>query len=174
LSSDRIELEPRKKVFEAIKANPGSHLRELDRILDIPFGTIRYHVKVLIKRSLIVAKKEGKYKRFYVKGKINREDKKRLAVLRKELPRTIILLLLEFPDSTHKEISEMMDVAPSTLSYHLKKMLDKGILVCNDKKYNVRDKGSMADLLIQYRSTYLDDLVDRFARFWTTSGEEKK
>jgi len=172
LSSDKIELEPRKKIYEAIKDNPGSHLRQLDRILDIPLGTIRYHIRVLTKRSLVISRKEGKYKRFYVKGEIDRSDKDRLAVLRKELPRTIILFLMEYPGSTHKEISEVMDVAPSTLSYHLKRLRDKDIIIREDNRYKVKDEEAIANLLIQYRRTFLDSLVDRFARMWTRREEK--
>ncbi|MFO8110128.1 MAG: winged helix-turn-helix transcriptional regulator [Thermoplasmata archaeon] len=172
MSLDTLELEPRKKIYEAIKDNPGTHLRKLDRILDMPLGTIRYHLRVLDKRSLIVSKKEGKYKRFYVRGEIDTTDKNRLAVLRKEFPRTIILYLLEFPGSTHKEISEVMDVAPSTLSYHLKKLVDEDMITASQRKYRVKNEKEVADLLIQYRRTFLDSLVDRFVRMWTRSEEK--
>ncbi len=167
-----IELEPRKKVYESIRDNPGAHLRQIDRMVDISLGTIRYHLRVLEKRSLIVSRKEGKYKRFYVRGTIDSSDKDRLAVLRKELPRTIILFLMEYPGSTHKDMSEVIDVASSTLSYHLKMLRKKEIVICQDKKYRVKNEEAIADLLIQYRRTFLDSLVDRFVRLWTKSEEK--
>ncbi|MFO7991346.1 MAG: helix-turn-helix domain-containing protein [Thermoplasmata archaeon] len=162
-----LELEPRKKTYNAIDENPGVHLRELDRLIDVPLGTIRYHLRVLEKRGLIVARKEGKYKRYYVKGTVDKTDKDKLAVLRKELPRTIILFLLEYPGSTHGDIAEVMDVAPSTISYHLGKLSDGNIVEKVDGRYVVKEEEKVADLLIQYQQTFLDSLVDRFVRLWT-------
>ncbi len=167
MADKTLKLEARKVTFEAVKDNPGIHLREIDRVVDIPLGTIRYHLRVLEKRELITTRKEGKYMRYYAKGEIDRYDKDRLAVLRKELPRTIILFLMEYPDSSHKEISEVINVAPSTISYHLKRLKKDGIIDKRENMYFVTDEEKIADLLIQYRQTFFDSLVDRFVRIWT-------
>lgn len=162
-----IELEPRKKTYDAVAENPGIHLRELDRKIDVALGTIRYHLRVLEKRKLIISKKEGKYKRYYAKGEIDHSDKERLAFLRKELPRTVILFLMEYPGSSHKELSNALDVAPSTISYHLKKMKKANIVEKRGGDYHVKNEEEIADLLVQYQQTFLDSLVDRFVRMWT-------
>ncbi len=170
MADKTLKLEARKKTFEAIEDNPGVHLRELDRKLDIPLGTIRYHLRVLEKRELVMVRSEGKYKRYYAKGEIDKHDKDRLAVLRKELPRTIILFLMEFPGSTHGDLTEALAVAPSTISYHLKRLKKDHIVEKKGGKYHVADEDKIADLLIQYRQTFLDSLVDRFVRVWTKEG----
>lgn len=170
MAKKTLELEARKITFEAVRENPGIHLREIDRVLDVPLGTIRYHLRVLEKKELVTSRKEGKYTRYYAKGEIDRYDKDRLAVLRKELPRTIILFLLEYPGSSHKEITEAMAVAPSTISYHLKRLKDDG-MIREEDGYHVEDEEKIADLLIQYRQTFLDSLVDRFVRMWTKREE---
>ena len=167
MADKTLNLESRKQTFDAIVDNPGIHLRELERKVDIPLGTIRYHIRVLEKRQLIIIRTEGKYKRYYAKGEIDRSDKDRLAVLRKELPRTIILFLMEFPGSTHSDLTEAIAVAPSTMSYHLKRLVKDNIIEKEKGKYRVVDEEKIADLLIQYRQTFLDSLVDRFVRIWT-------
>lgn len=167
MGEDTLDLEPRKKIYDAIEESPGMHLRQIDRKLDIPMGTIRYHLRVLEKRDLITSKKEDKYKRFYARGKIDREKKDVLAILMKELPRTIILYLLEFPGSSHKDILSSLDVAASTLSYHLKKLREKDMIEKRDGTYHVKNEEEIADLLIQYQQTFLDSLVDRFVRMWS-------
>lgn len=170
MGDESLELEPRKKIYRVIEDNPGLHLREIDRKLDIPLGTIRYHVRVLEKNDMIVSRKEDKYKRFYATGEVDHADKKKLEVLRKELPRTIILFLLEYPDSKHGEISESLAVADSTLSYYLKKLRKKDMIERRDGKYRVKEEDQIANLLIQYKQTFLDSLVDRFVRIWTKEG----
>ncbi|MBS3816301.1 MAG: winged helix-turn-helix transcriptional regulator [Candidatus Thermoplasmatota archaeon] len=161
-----LELEARKKTYEAIDENPGVHLRELDRKLDIPLGTLRYHLRVLEKKDMIVSKKESKYKRYYARGEVQKEDKELLSTLRKELPRTIILFLLEYPGSTHKEICSALAVSGSTLSYHLKKLREREVIEKEEKEYSVKDEEKVAEVLIRYQQTFLDRLVDRFVRFW--------
>ncbi len=166
MTDDTLELGPRKKIYQTIEDSPGLHLRQIDRKIDIPLGTIRYHLRVLEKKNLITSKKEGKYKRFYAKGSIDRSDKKILSSLRKEIPRTIILFLMEYSGSTHKEINEALDIAPSTLSYHLKKLRKKNMVINKKSEYSIKDPEKIADLLIQYQQTFLDSLVDRFVRIW--------
>ncbi len=166
MTDDTLELGPRKKIYQTIDDSPGLHLRQIDRKLDIPLGTIRYHLRVLEKKDLVTSKKEGKYKRFYAKGSIDRSDKKILSSLRKEIPRTIILFLMEYPRSTHKDINAALDIAPSTLSYHLKRLKNKSIIINKNKEYSIKDPDKIADLLIQYQQTFLDSLVDRFVRIW--------
>ena len=54
-----LELESRRKIYEAIEKVPGIHFRELNRRLGIPLGVIEYHLKYLEQHELIVAKHVG-------------------------------------------------------------------------------------------------------------------
>ncbi len=89
-----LELESRRKIYEAVKKVPGIHFREINRRLGISLGGIEYHLRYLEQHELIVSKQEGRYKRYYVVGKLGSKDKQLLALLRQQMPRRILMHLL--------------------------------------------------------------------------------
>ena len=168
---DRIlQLEARKRVFDAIKENPGIHMRGLERKTGIPMGTLRYHLRYLEKHEMIVEKRSGRMVTYYpsVSGSsVDAQDKKYLAVLRQEIPRLIVLHLMMHPHTSHSDLKPHFMISPSTLSYHLKKLLDSGIIIKDSEGlYYVADEERVARILIRYRQSFLDAMVDSFVRFW--------
>jgi predicted transcriptional regulator len=165
-----LELENRRKIFELCSKFPGLHFRELQRRLAIPLGTLRYQLDVLEKYEILIAKEEGGYKRYYPIGKIGVKGEIILSYLRQEIPRGIVLFLLIHPNSSHKDILEHFDLAPSTLSYHLDKLIEGQILKRDrsgkESRYEVIDKEEVAKVLITYKHSFLDALVDKFVEFW--------
>ncbi len=83
------------EVYQFIKLNPGTHLREIQRRLSVSsMGNLEYHITMLKKLKLVVESTEGGYKRYYPShGAIL--NKKLLALLRQKNPRRIALLILE-------------------------------------------------------------------------------
>ena len=83
------------EVYQFIKLNPGTHLREIQRRLSISsMGNLEYHIIILKKLKLVVENTEGGYKRYYpAHGAVL--NKRLLALLRQKNPRRIALLLLE-------------------------------------------------------------------------------
>ncbi len=45
--SIELELETRRTIFEFIRQNPGSHLREIQRRLGLPIGVLNFHIQNL-------------------------------------------------------------------------------------------------------------------------------
>jgi len=124
-----LKFEQRQKIFNFIEKNPGLHLREISRRLNIPFTTLLYHINYLKKLGTISEKKEKGYKRLYAKEEIGSEDKEILAILRQKIPCRIILYLLFKFSFSRKELCEELNEKPAILSYYIKKMLDMGIIV---------------------------------------------
>ncbi len=172
-----LNLEARRRIYEAIKEFPGIHMRELQRRTGIALGTLRYQVRFLEKHGLIVEKKEGRMVTYYpAKGReVDARDKRYLAILRQELPRLIVLHLLMHPYSTHGEMKGHFNVSPSTLSYHLKRLVDSGVLSRDGRgRYFVKDEERVAKVLIAYRQSFLDAMVDAFVRFWEGRKEREE
>ena len=168
-----LQLEARRRVFEAIKEYPGIHLRELQRKTGMALGTLRYQIRFLEKHGLVVEKKEGRLVTYYpAKGReVDARDKRYLAILRQELPRLIVLHLMMHPNSTHGEMKGHFNVSPSTLSYHLKRLVEAGIISKDEKgRYRVVDEERVAKVLITYRQSFVDAMVDAFVRFWESRG----
>ena len=98
---------------------------------------------------------------------IGPKEKRILAVLRQEIPLKIVLFLLKNQNATHKEILERFEITKSTLSYHLKKLVNRGIIniqmLNNEKTYNVMNENEIMMLLIRFKPYRL---LDGFKDIW--------
>ncbi|MBM4248912.1 MAG: transcriptional regulator [Euryarchaeota archaeon] len=170
MESSALDLECRKRIFEFVSAHPGVHFRELQRQLDLPVGALDYHLKYLERHEVLVSRAEGHYTRYYARDRFDPASKAVLSFLRQDLPRGIILFLLQNPKSAHGAILENFTVTGATLSYHLKRLCGEGVLsVARDGRestYEVVDPDKVADLLITYRRSFLDELVESFVAAW--------
>ncbi|MFE3845677.1 winged helix-turn-helix transcriptional regulator, partial [Thermoplasmatota archaeon] len=128
---DVLELETRRKIHDLIKQNPGIHLSKISQILKMRTSLVEYHLLFLEKHEIISPDKETGYKRYYLKGQIGVKDKKYLFILRQKTVLEIILYLLKNDVSLHKVILENVKVSPSTLSYHLNKLIKNDIIELN-------------------------------------------
>ncbi|MGA1822876.1 MAG: winged helix-turn-helix transcriptional regulator [Thermoplasmatota archaeon] len=170
MKDDPLELDTRKRIFDLIESSPGIHFREIARRLDIPMGVVEYHIHYMIKRDMIISKKEGRYKRYYTEGKHGSREKTVLPFLRKDVPRKIIMHLMLNPGSRHRDLKDQLNVSGSTLTFHLKKMIRKGVLEEKEdegtKRFYVVDPDSVSRSLIMYKKSFMDDLVDSFTDTW--------
>ena len=150
-----LDLEIRRKIYNLITKNPGLHAKKIAEILSIQGQLADYHLLYMERNGLITTIKEEGYRRYYIKGKLGIKERKRIAILRQKTPLKIVLFLLKNPDSKHREILENFDVAKSTLSYHIKKLVKHEIisehLYGKDKRYRVINEKEIVELLIRYK-----------------------
>jgi predicted transcriptional regulator len=137
---------------------PGLHLREIQRELNIPLGTLNYHLRRLEKSNTISSKKEGKYKRYYPSGEITAVDREILSILRQTIPRRIVLYLLVNPDVTKKNISDQLGVRESTVMFHLRKLM-RCDLVKQERRgreniYSVISEVGVSRILISHKPKF--------------------
>jgi predicted transcriptional regulator len=92
--NDVLNLKTRREIYDLIVVNPGLHLREISRRANMSFGGLRYHLDFLLKKGLVITRSNSGYTRYYAPQKIGKEDQELLDILRQEIPRRIILLLL--------------------------------------------------------------------------------
>lgn len=152
---EATELETQQKIYNLIEKHPGLNLTKIAELLDINVPLLLYHLRILKKHNLISTEKEKGYTRCYVKGEIGVEDKKILSLLRQDIPLRIVLYLLERPFARHKEILERFDIAKSTLSYHIKKLINHNIIdiqsIGDEQGYTVINEKKIIQILIKYK-----------------------
>jgi DNA-binding transcriptional ArsR family regulator len=163
---DPLELANRKRIFETVRANPGVHFRELQRLTNMTIGVLSYHLDYLVKRELLTLDKQESYSRYFPGGQLEKEKQRMLSALRQEIPRGIILFLLMNAGATHAKVLENFSISAGTLSYHIKKLASKGLIkverVGRESRMTVIEPDKVSDLLIVYRRSFLDKLVDEF------------
>lgn len=166
-----LTLEARKRIYETIRSSPGIHLRELERILGIAVGNLQYHLHYMEKKNLISTLKDEQFVRYFVRDKeLDDKDRMILSFLRKNACRHILIFLLDEPGANNKDISSVVGLSPSTVSWHLNKMVASGIVSKvvrgRESNFEVVDPGNVAELIISYKGSFFDRLIDNFIEMW--------
>ena len=121
-------LETQQQIYSFILKNPGVHISRIAETLGFEVPLVIYHLNYLERHELITVDRQPGYSRCYIKGKVGVEDKRLLSILRRDVPLQIVLFLLKNPCSRHKIILEQFEIAKSTLTYHLKKLVEYRII----------------------------------------------
>lgn len=163
-----LELNTRRKIYELVVKNQGLHLSKIADLLKMSISLVEYHLLFLEKNGIMYSEKESGFVRYYTKSGIGNSDREMLSILRQEIPLKIVLFLLKTTNATHKDILKVCDVAPSTLSYHLKKLVNHKIISMTaygeDRGYSIVDKEEIIRILVQYRPY---NVFESFQGIWT-------
>lgn len=166
-----LKLEKRRKIYNYILKNPGVHLSELSKKLDIPKTTLFYHLNYLKKHELVLVKTVDRFSRYYGISKVGEKNKKIFVILRQEIPCKIMLYLIlhkEFPSQV--EISKHLRKHPTTISYHLDKLMDVGLVrpipMGNKIRYRVNCEHEMYEFFIEYSKCLLDEIIPFATNWW--------
>jgi DNA-binding transcriptional ArsR family regulator len=80
--------------------------------------------------------------------------------------RRIIFFVLENEFCTFSEIVDHVGKAPSTISWHIKKLREAGILDTNygnDRQlYSVADRATVNRILLEYKQTFTDRIIENY------------
>ena len=158
------------KLIRYINGQPGIRYRELLRLSGLSNGVLTYHITNLEKSGRIIADRNNNNKTTrYYSNNIPIEETDIIGHIRNNAARQIILFILEHDSCTFNEIIEYTKKAPSTISWHLKRLKDAGILSvlyntsrCQQRLYKVRDLESIANVLSKYKETFADTIVNNY------------
>jgi predicted transcriptional regulator len=151
-------------ILEVISRNPGIRYRELARQTGFSNGVLTYHLNILEQAGYVNKFKHNNITRYYPLNVPNR-DLKIISHLRVYSEKDIILLLLNHDFCTFNEIVEHLRKAPSTVSWHLKRLCEDGILVVHHGEYNLyrlNDKKLVNQMLHKYKESFTDKVVNNF------------
>jgi len=158
-------------VYDVVRRYPGIHIREVERQTGISAPLAHYPLRKLIDNGFVEVHEQGGYARHFPtdKGKSARvmpEDLPLVGLLREEVPLHVVLLILDRGPMTHTELVEELDIAKSTVSYHLAKLAEAGVVErgAGETKLRLADRERMYRLLLAYRPT--PGLIDTFADLW--------
>lgn len=121
-------------IYQYITEHPGEYIANITKNLNLSPSSVVYHLSVLEGMDYIVSHKNGKYKRYY----INRNGYSRytngngykhiMSALKNNTARKIIKFLLANPDSNQKKVSESLNIHPSTVNWHAKRLREAEII----------------------------------------------
>lgn len=168
---DGLELESRRRIYEFLLANPGVHLRRIGQHLGMSTGMLSYHLGILERHGLLKSEELGHRKRYFIARAFAEAQRRILGVLREDVPRRIVLEILQHDQRTFAELQASVGVSKSTLSYHLQKLLARDILLRTkrgrESVFLIKDMNEVVEILVANRRSFHDDAVDRFAETWS-------
>jgi predicted transcriptional regulator len=157
----------RQRIHDHIAARPGVHFNAIVRTLDIAPGQVQYHVRKLLDEGIVLERISGRT-HYYPPG-YDGWERGVLALFRRETAREVLLYLLEDGPTTPATITADLDIARSTLEWHLDQFVAHYIL---EKRYDSKNRVTIAllrpertmELLRGIRPSTPDRFVDRFVR----------
>lgn len=174
ISQELLGLASRRRIYDALVGAPGLHFRQLERTLSMAKGTLEYHLRQMERAELLVTREDGRYKAYYPNADLDRRDRDVLYWLRQAMPRRIALEVAHEPGLTFQELAQRLPISKSTLSFHVHKLVGAGVLggqpAGRSVAYDCTDPERIKRLVLRYRSSFVDDVVDRFAEAWLDLG----
>jgi predicted transcriptional regulator len=153
------------KLMQYIDKNPGIRYRELLRLTSLANGVLTYHLKLLERSSLInVDRKKIRTTRYYTVN-IPTEESDLIGYFRNDIVKQIIVFILEHELCTFDEVVERIKKSSSTMSWHLKRLKDAGIISVYYGKYQlykVTNREIVAEVLYKYRESFAARIIDNY------------
>lgn len=157
--------EARREILSCVHQHPGVHLRGVERRTALPLGQVLYHLDRLERMGLIASHRDSGFRRYFGVPHVSRAEKPILSALRHDVPRRLMLALLDRPGLQHKELQAIVGVAGSTLSFHLQRLVAAGVLRREREGttvYRLAEPDLALQELREYRASFDDPQVDRF------------
>ncbi|WP_049998566.1 winged helix-turn-helix transcriptional regulator [Halococcus sediminicola] len=158
----------RKRVARRIHTAPGIHFNGLVRTLDLAPGQVQYHLKRLCSSGAVTD--EQRYGRtHYYPPECNEWRRGALSLLRRETAGDIVAVLCEHGPTRPQPLADELDVARSTLEWHLDHLVEQDVIV---KKRDERNHVTLVlvrptettRLLREVSPSSPTRMVDRFVR----------
>lgn len=163
------ELESRRVIYRAVRDSPGIHFRGLLRELDYAQGTLQYHLGWLVDEGLVQADDDGEYTRYYP-AEFEPADRAVMNALRREYSRRIVAVLAAEGPATTSALADRLGRAPSTISWHLSKLNEAGVVTRTrtgqSVEYALADCDRVMRLYTVHQRSFTDRLVDNLLGIW--------
>lgn len=153
-------------ILKQIDKSPGIRYRELLRLTGLTNGGLEYHLKILEKSHKVkVDRHDGRRTRYYPLN-ISADESHILGCVRNNVSRQIVSFILEHDLCTFGEIVEHIKKAPSTSSWHLKRLSDGGIISITYGQeyqlYSIVNNNLVKAVLYKYEESFRDQIANGY------------
>jgi predicted transcriptional regulator len=160
--------ETRERIHDHVERHPGRHFNALVRALDLAPGQVQYHLRRL-KREGEVVEERCRGRTHYFTPEYDALERGRIAVLRRETARDVLVYLLDAGASDPATVADALDIARSTLEWHLDRLVEQDLVEKHRDARNrvtlaVVDREEAVWLLEEITPSVPDRMVDRFTR----------
>jgi predicted transcriptional regulator len=159
--------DPKEMLLTHINNIPGIRYRELLRLTGLSNGVLAYHLVGLEKTSQIRVdmQRENKATRYYSIS-IPTQESDILRQLKNNVPRQIIKFILDHDLCTFNKIVEHLAKAASTVSWHLKRLKEAGLISVKYggeyQLYHIMSPELVSDVIYKYKKSFVDAVVNNY------------
>lgn len=163
---DCLSVASRRSIYECVMQHAGAHLRDVARRSGMPLGTALYHLDRLEEAGLVVARRDGRYKRYFTAQGMGRREKEVVSLLRHDVPRRIVYALLSGGPATQRALCETIGVSRSTLSFHVNRLVVAGLVARTEARpegiYALAEPDLARDLLSRFQGSLSPEDAARY------------
>jgi DNA-binding MarR family transcriptional regulator len=146
LTKENIMTNPlRAQIVEHVTQNPGCHVRDIRRAMNIDNAESAWHLKMLEKFGFLRSKRFGKFLAYYPAALPESDYDEILCTIRQDTTYRVLYDLYTTPQSSLNDISQRLAMNPSTIQYHVEKLLKLSVIsaapdpATNDNRYLVNN-----------------------------------
>ena len=167
------------RVLLFIEQNPGCHLRQIKRDLDMSMGTVQYHLNLLEKAGKITSERHSLHRFYFPVAIFEKHDKNILKILNQETAREILMLVIEKRNPTQTDIVEKVQISAASVNWHIVRLIDLGIITeVRDGKFKryllVGDSNYIVALMKNYHPSIWDKWSNRLAETFLSLSKDDK
>ena len=158
------------KIILEINTNPGIRFRELMKAMKITNGVMSYYIQKLEKTGVVNTERTSGVLRLF-SNTVKSSDIDIIKFLRISTPKKIMVVLLEEDLLTFKQITEKIQMSPSTTSFYLTKLVNTGILSISNafpRRYLLNNKQRLTNLITLYHPSVIDTSSENLADIFSS------
>lgn len=176
---DADEQDNANKILQFIEHNPGCHLRQIKRELNISMGTLQYHLNLLEKNGKVISDKHSLHRYYFRVGVFLENERNLLKILNKETERDILMYIIEHKNPNQMEIAKQIQISAPSVNWHINNLVSLGIITEErDGKFKryvfSGNTEHVISLMKRYHSSIWDKWSNRLAEMFLSfrEGEE--
>lgn len=167
------------RVLQYIQQNPGCHLRQIKRELDMSMGTVQYHLNLLEKMGRIASERHSLHRFYFPIAIFESSERNVLKILNQDTAREILMFILERKSPTQTDIVDSVKISAASVNWHIKRLIDLELISeikeGKYKKYQmVVDSTFVVNLLKSYHPNLWNRWSNRLAEMFLALSTESK
>jgi predicted transcriptional regulator len=170
MEEDPLALETRRRIYEAVRVQPGVAGREVERLTGLARGETVYHLERLSQAGLLHREPSGHQDHYFV-ASVPIGDRTLLRLARSASARRLMVAMLELPHRTVPQLREKTGLSQARISVHMRRLLETGIAEAGRegrlKTFSIADRPRVLRLLVTYREGYADRWVEGLLETWS-------
>ena len=146
-----------------VKRKPGIRFMELQRESGLSHDTIEYYVKRSENTKIFRTIREGNITRLFP-IEFDKFERDLTTFIRQKSSRHLLVSILSTTSIMFKDLLDTVNLSPSTISWHLTRMKDKGVIGVqrrndNHHHYYMINKSQTIEFFSKHRNNFEDDVA---------------